>query len=254
MNFIDSILLGIVEGLTEFLPISSTGHLMIASKILGIKETVFSGTFEIAIQAGAMIAVVFLYTSLILKHKELLLKIAVAFLPTMIVGLTLYSYIKNFLLSNIIIVFIALIVGGILILVVEKKSQPTESRELSTLTYKEALKLGLLQVFAFIPGVSRSGATIIGGLALRYPRIFLVEFAFLLALPTIFGAPAYDLYKNSTSLDSHQYTLIAIGGAVSCIVAYGAMKTFLSYLKKNTFTPFAYYRIIVGVLGLVYFL
>ncbi len=255
MTFFDSIILGIVEGITEFLPISSTGHLMIANRLLGNTPTEFSKTFEIAIQSGAIFAVLFLYTALLIKHRNLISKIAVGFLPTLVAGLLLYPLVKSYFQENIIIVFIALVLGGIAILVVEKKSsQNIPARALESLSYIDALKLGAMQVLALIPGVSRSGATIIGGLALNYPRTFLVEFSFLLALPTIFGATLYDLYKTNMSFSHNEINLLFVGAIVSAIVAYIAMKTFLAYLKNHTFTPFAYYRIIIGILGLIYFL
>lgn len=227
---------------------------MITSNLLGIPSTAFLKTFEIAIQSGAILAVLFLYTSLLWKHKNLILKISVAFLPTAVVGFTLYPLIKSILLDNIFIVFIALIVGGIAILFVEKKNIEQQPRPLESLTYKESFLLGSLQVLALIPGVSRSGATIIGGLAYNYPRTFLIEFSFLLALPTILGATAYDLYKNQASISHDERSLLIVGALVSGIVAYSAMKMILHYLKTNTFIPFGYYRIIIGTLGLLYFL
>ncbi|MBP6856420.1 MAG: undecaprenyl-diphosphatase UppP [Candidatus Pacebacteria bacterium] len=255
MTLFDSIILGIVEGITEFLPVSSTGHLMIANRLLGNTPTDFSKTFEIAIQSGAIFAVLFLYITLLFKHRNLILKIAVGFLPTLVAGLILYPLVKSFFQENIIVVFIALIVGGTAMLFVEKNSpQNTAPRTLESLSYRDALKLGTMQILALIPGISRSGATIIGGLALRYPRTFLVEFSFLLALPTIFGATAYDLYKNNFVFSRDEITLLLVGALVSAVVAYIAMKTFLNYIKNNTFTPFAYYRICIGIIGLLYFL
>ncbi len=255
MTLFDSILLGIIEGLTEFLPVSSTGHLMIAHKLLGNTPTEFSKTFEIAIQSGAILAVLFLYTSLLIKHRNLVLKIAVGFLPTLFAGLALYPLVKSYFLENIIIVFIALIVGGLAILFVEKNTpHQAAPRSLETLSYIDALKLGSMQILALIPGVSRSGATIIGGLALQYPRVFLIEFSFLLALPTILGATVYDLFKSHSTISHNEFMLLIIGVLVSALVAYLAMKTFLKYLKEHTFTPFAYYRIIIGIVGLIFFL
>jgi undecaprenyl-diphosphatase len=255
MTLFDSILLGIVEGLTEFLPVSSTGHLMIVNRLLGNTPTEFSKTFEIAIQSGAILAVLFLYTSLLIKHRNLILKIAIGFLPTLIAGLALYPLVKSYFLENIIIVFIALIVGGFAMLFVEKNTpDQVTPRSLETLSYMDALKLGSMQILALIPGVSRSGATIIGGLALQYPRVFLIEFSFLLALPTILGATVYDLYKNHSTISNDEFSLLVVGALTSSLVAYIAMKTFLKYLKEHTFTPFAYYRIMVGIAGLIIYL
>ncbi len=253
MTFLDSTLLGIVEGITEFLPVSSTGHLMIASKLLGITPTTFSKTFEIAIQSGAILAVCVLYFRRLLAHKELIPKITVAFTPTLIAGVVLYPLIKNVFLENILIVFYSLIVGGIIMLLVEKYNKNTSYRELESITYRESFILGILQIFALIPGVSRSGATIIGGMALSYPRIFLIEFSFLLALPTILGATVYDVYKNHTTFSSNETMLLVTGIVVSAVVAYAIMKTFLNYLKKNSFVIFGWYRIAIGIIGLVFF-
>ncbi len=253
MTFFDSIILGIVEGITEFLPISSTGHLMITSRLLNITTSSFSTTFEIAIQSGAMLAVLILYAKRILAHKELIPKIAIAFLPTLTAGLVLYPFVKEYLLGNVTIVFYALIIGGILMLIIERFYRTKEERSLESITYKESLLLGSLQILALIPGVSRSGATIIGGMSFSFPRKFLIEFSFLLAIPTILGATAYDLYKNHSEISTNEIGLLVSGGIVSGIVAYIVMKKLLRYLEHHTFNSFALYRILLGILGILYF-
>lgn len=253
ITLFDSIILGIVEGITEFLPISSTGHLMITSRLLNITPSTFSTTFEIAIQSGAILAVILLYSRRITSHKELIPKIAFAFLPTLIAGLVLYPFVKAHLLENVFIVFYALIIGGILMLLIEKFSKNSPDRPLESLTYKESFYLGSLQILALIPGVSRSGATIIGGMGFSLPRTFLVEFSFLLAIPTILGATIYDLYKSHSSIAKEDVGILLVGMFTSAIVAYIVMKKLLSFLKNHTFVSFAWYRIIIGVIGYLYF-
>lgn len=254
MTLLNTTILGILEGITEFLPISSTGHLMIASRLLEIPTSAFSKTFEVAIQSGAIFAVCLLYFKKVLSHIELLPKIAVASIPTFIAGLTLYPIIKNVFMEHVLIVFYSLIIGGIAILIVEHTHKETPDRELETLTYKEALLLGTFQILALIPGVSRSGATIIGGMSLSYPRTFLVEFSFLLALPTIIGATVYDIYKNHSVFTNNEKYLLCIGITISAVVAYVVMKFLLKYLKTHTFSVFGWYRILVGLLGILFFI
>lgn len=255
MTYLHALILSIVEGITEFLPISSTGHLIITSRLLGLSATEFQKTFEIVIQGGAILAVLALYTKTLWKHKNLILKIGLAFLPTAVVGVTLYPFIKGFLLDNILVTLVALFVGGIVILIIEstisRKQKLLPPRELASITWKESFGLGLLQVLAFIPGVSRSGATIIGGLTARFPRTFLIEFSFLLAIPTLLAASGYDIIRSSIQFSYHETKLLLLGILVSGVIAYIVMRFILRYLKQNTFTVFGWYRIIIAIVGML---
>ena len=191
MDIIQSIILGIVEGLTEFLPISSTAHLIIAAKLLAIGQTEFVKSFAITIQLGAILAVVFLYWEKFLKDWDYLKKIITAFLPTAVVGFIFYQVIKNFLMESFLVIALALLIGGIIIIIFEAgKSKRTGDNGSDLITYKQAFLIGLCQSVAIIPGVSRAAATIIGGLSLKLSRKAIVEFSFLLAVPTMLRLPA----------------------------------------------------------------
>lgn len=253
ISFFHTTLLGIIEGVTEYIPVSSTGHLLITQHLLHIPSSDFVSTFEIVIQSGAICAVAVLYLKTIIKHKDLIWKIAFGFLPTMIAGFVLYPFIKKLFSSNLSTVSIALITGGILILIVEKivSTKSLSNREIHTLTYKEAITLGSLQIFAFIPGVSRSGATIIGGLWAGYPRRFLVEFSFLLAVPTILAAGALDMLHSYKTLTQGNITTLFAGSLVAGICAYITIKYILSYISQHDFKVFGWYRIVVGCISLL---
>jgi undecaprenyl-diphosphatase len=248
MHFYHAIILGIIEGLTEFLPISSTGHLILFSNLLQIPQTEFLKSFEIIIQLGAILAVVVLYTKKIIQNKNLFLKLVYSFIPTAIIGLLVYKYVK-ILLGNPIIVPIALIIGGIIILLAENfiKNKKTQSKEINT---KESIILGIVQTLAFIPGVSRSGAIIIGGLLRNIPRTQVVEFSFMLAIPTMLAATGLDLFKNGLSFTSNQWSLLSVGFITSFIVAIVAIKTFLNFITNHSFKSFGWYRIIIGAIFL----
>ena len=249
MTNIHSIILGIIEGITEFLPISSTAHLLITAKLLSLPQTDYMKIFEICIQVGAIGAVAVIYFKKFF-NIELLLKLVVAFIPTGIAGLLLYPYLKSFFENTWIIVF-TLLVGGILILLVEKwyakKFIHHEPREI--ITYKDALLLGLFQAIAIIPGTSRSGATIIGGLVLGIKRSILTEFTFLLAVPTMVVATLYSLYKSRALLGSVDTTIpIALGTVVSFVVALIVIRYFLNYIRKHSFEVFGWYRIALALI------
>ena len=252
MTPIQSIILGIVEGFTEFLPISSTAHLVLTSKLLGIPTSDFLKSFEIVIQLGAIASVVVLYFKTFWKDWATNKKIVIAFLPTAIVGATLYGFIKDRLLSSPLVSVYALLIGGVFIIIFEKlhKEKPSYSSNLSEISYKKSFLIGLAQSLAIIPGVSRAAATILGGLALGISRKTIVEFSFLLAVPTMLAATALDLSKNYTLFTSANWSSLAIGFIISFIVAICSIKFLLNYIKTKNFTPFGFYRIVLALLFL----
>ena len=250
MNTLQAIILGITEGLTEFLPISSTGHLIIVSHFLKIPESVTLMTFEIVVQLGAILAVVVTYYKKLFK-LDMIKKLVVAFIPTGLVGVVVYPYIK-YLLQNPILVATMLIVGGIIILFVEyrydKHTHLDKLVTVESISYKNAFMLGLYQTLAIIPGVSRSGAMIIGGLMKGLPRTLLIEFTFLLAVPTMTVATLYTILKKHKDLSLESVSPILIGTVVSFIVALLVIRFALAYIRKHTFTIFGWYRIAAGVI------
>ncbi len=249
MDFLQALILSIVEGVTEFLPISSTGHMVLASDLLQIPQTEFVKNFEIIIQLGAILAVVVLYFKSLLNFK-LWPKIIVAFLPTGILGLTLYKIVKDLLLGNTIITLSALFLGGIALIVLEKMYQekPHHLDKIEDMSLKQALGIGLVQSVSMIPGVSRSAATIIGGMFLGLKRTTATEFSFLLAIPTMFAATGLDLLKTDFKFSSNEALLLIIGFLGSFITALVVVKFLINYVKKNTFIPFGIYRIILSLL------
>ncbi|MFA5033756.1 MAG: undecaprenyl-diphosphatase UppP [bacterium] len=250
MNLLHAIILGIVEGVTEFLPISSTGHLILSVKVLGLLQSDFMKSFEIIIQLGAILSVIVLYwRSLIVDFKTFSL-VFTGFVPTAFLGLLLYKCIKNVLLNNELIVLIALLAGGILLIVFEllHHEKPDASVLISDITYKQAFIIGVCQSAAIIPGVSRSLATILGGLALGLRRKVVVQFSFLLAIPTMLSATAYDLTKNASHFTSEQFYFLLVGFIVSFIVALFAIKFLISYIEKHNFIVFGIYRILIALL------
>ncbi len=253
MEIWHAVILGIVEGITEFLPISSTGHLVLASSLLGISQTDFQKSFEICIQLGAILAVVVLYFRSFL-NIEMLKKLFVAFLPTALIGLTLYKLIKTYLLGNVEIVIATLFFGGIALIAFEywyKKTGKAETTSTplspASLSYTQAFLVGIAQSFAIIPGLSRSAATILGGLVLGLSRSTIVEFSFLLAVPTMLAATGLDLLKSGYSFSNNQFGLLSIGFVISFIVAMLAIKFFLKFVRTNNFTGFGIYRILAGI-------
>ncbi len=248
MTILQAIILGIVEGVTEFLPISSTGHLILTSKLFGISDADFTKSFEIAIQFGAILAVAVLYRKKVFSNKDLWKKVLVAFLPTAVVGFSLYSILKNYLLSDAALVLWALLLGGVALILFElwhRSRKITDEKELS---YKKSFFTGIWQSLAIIPGVSRAGATIIGGLLMGIDRKTIVEFSFLLAVPTMAAATVYDLYKSASSFSFSQFHLLALGFVVSFIVAMISIKWLLHFIKNHTFISFGVYRMVVAVL------
>ncbi len=254
MEIWHSIVLGIVEGITEFLPISSTGHLILASNLLGIAPETFSKSFDIVIQFGAIASVVVLYWKKLIQ-VEILKRIVAAFIPTGVIGLILYKFLKTYLIGNVTVVLCALFIGGIVIILFELwyKRREVVTRgetiqEIDKITYKQALVIGIFQSISIIPGVSRSASTILGGLLFGLSRRTIVEFSFLLAVPTILAASGLDLLKNYSYFASDQFVLLTIGFFVSFFIAIATIKFFLSFVKRYNFIPFGVYRIVIAIL------
>ena len=252
MNIIQSIILSIIEGLTEFLPISSTGHMILASSIMNIPDHAFLTTFEISIQIGAILAIVLLYARRFLQGIFIYLKLGIAFIPTGIIGFLAYPYIKTYLF-NPIIVTISLILGGIVLILIDRKvvNQKSETDILENISYKNAFFIGLFQSISMVPGVSRAAATIVGGIFNKLDKKQAIEFSFLLAVPTMFAATGYDLYKTSVVFSGHEIILLIIGLVVAFITALIAVKVFVRIVQNYGFKYFGYYRIIIGILFLL---
>ena len=254
MDFIQTIIISIVEGLTEFLPVSSTGHMIIASSFFGIAQDDFTKLFTIVIQLGTILSVVVLYFKRFFQSFDFYFKLLVAFIPAVVFGL-LFSKKIDALLENQVTVAISLLIGGIILLKVDdwfsKSTETTSNEEISYLT---AFKIGMFQCLAMIPGVSRSGASIVGGMSQKLSRTTAAEFSFFLAVPTMLGATVkkcYDYYKAGFELSHDQINLLIIGNIVAFIVALLAIKTFIGFLTKNGFKVFGYYRIIAGIILLL---
>ncbi len=252
MSIFDSLILGVVEGITEFLPISSTGHLILTSQLLRVPATDFMKTFEVVIQLGAILAVVVLYAKKLIQDFSLIKKVFVAFLPTAIIGLALHGLVKTYLLGSSTVVVWALGVGGVLLILFERFHGEQGAGEVEQLTYKQAIIIGLCQSVAIIPGVSRAAATIIGGLMLGMKREAIVRFSFLLAIPTMFAASGYDLLKSGISFNSNEFTLLATGFITAFIVAIFSIKFLLGFIKNHTFTSFGIYRIALALLFFIW--
>lgn len=250
MDYFQALILAIVEGITEFLPISSTGHLVLTSKILNIEQTEFTKSFEIIIQLGAIFAIIFLYWKTLLNKLNVWKNIMVAFLPTVILGATFYKIVKNILLGNTSVTLLALLIGGILLIILELiyKEKDHHADKVEHISTKNAFFIGLFQSIAMIPGVSRSAATIIGALFLGTKRKPAVEFSFLLAVPTMFAATTLDVVKREFSFSNSEYFTLVIGFTGSFIVAILAVKFFLKFIQHHTFIPFGIYRIILTIL------
>lgn len=250
MSWIEAFILAIVEGLTEFLPVSSTGHMIITQGLMGMKSTEFSRVFLIAIQFGTILSVVVLYWKRFFQSLSFYYKLFVAFLPAAFFGLLLNDYIDE-LLESVYVVAIMLILGGIVLVFVDRWFKGNDEIEEREISYMEALKIGLFQVIAMIPGVSRSAATIIGGMTQKFSKKQAAEFSFFLAVPTMFAATAYKMLKGYQAINSDNIGILVFGNVIGFLVALVAIKSFISYLTKHGFAIFGYYRIIVGVLILV---
>lgn len=252
MNIIEAIILAIVEGLTEFLPVSSTGHMVITSTIMGIQNDDFTKFFTVAIQLGAILSVVILYWKRFFQTTAFYFKLVVAIIPAAIIG-SLFSSQIDALLENATVVGVMLIIGGIIFLFIDKLFNEKEAKDIEP-SYKSAFIIGCFQCLAIIPGVSRSAATIIGGLTQKLTRKAAAEFSFFLAVPTMFAATAksgFDYYQKGIQINNEQILLLIIGNVIAFIVAMIAIKSFITFLTKHGFKLFGYYRIIIGLLVLI---
>lgn len=254
MDYFQAVVLAIIEGITEFLPVSSTGHMIIASSFFGIAHDDFTKLFTVVIQLGAILSVVVLYFKRFFQTLDFYFKLFVAFLPAVVFGL-LFSKKIDALLENPVTVAVSLVLGGIILLKVDEWFTPKEGADTTReITYPTALKIGLFQCLAMIPGVSRSGASIIGGMSQKLSRTTAAEFSFFLAVPTMLGATVkkcYDYYKDGYVLSDQQINLLIIGNVVGFIVAMLAIKSFIGYLQKRGFKMFGYYRIVAGLAILI---
>lgn len=252
MTIYESIILGIVEGLSEFLPVSSTGHLILASALMKIRQTEAHKVFEVTIQSGAILAVACIYRRQLASRSPLLLKLGAAFLPTGVLGYLLYKAVKSFFQPA--TVSYMLIAGGIAFLVIEWRirNRPAPVEGLQDISYRKAFTIGMIQSLSMIPGVSRSGATIMGGLLVGMERKAAAEFSFLLALPTMLAATGYDIYKNSGAFSLGDWQNILAGFVTSFLFAVIGIKALLKFITSNTFVPFGIYRIAAGVLFLLF--
>jgi undecaprenyl-diphosphatase len=245
-----ALILGIIEGVSEFLPISSTGHLILASYLLHLKQTEFQKSFEIAIQLGAILSVVVLYWRALLVNLEILKKVITAFIPTAILGFIFYKIIKRVLLGSNTVVLCSLLIGGIFLVLFELWHREKEgaSEELSDISYSKSFMIGLCQAVAMIPGVSRSAATIIGGLILGIKRKTIVEFSFLLSVPTMVAATGFDLMKSGGHFSGEEFNLLFMGFISSFVVALLSIKWLIHFIKNHTFISFGIYRILISLL------
>ena len=265
MNAVDlfkAAVMGVVEGATEFLPVSSTGHLILAGEWLGFLNATKRETFEVFIQLGAILAIVWLYRAKILEtftgfnnpvKRGLLINIMIAFLPAAIIGFLLHDWIKDALFKPVVVAS-ALVVGGVAILIIEAVVRRSTVEKVDDIPTGKALGVGFAQVLALIPGVSRSGATIMGGVSLGLSRVAATEFSFFLAIPVMFAATLFDLIKARDALSASDMPVFAVGFAVSFVTAIVVVRKFLQFVSNHTFKPFAYYRIVFGLLLLGYYL
>jgi undecaprenyl-diphosphatase len=253
MNTLQAIILAIIEGITEFLPVSSTGHMIIASSFFGIAHDDFTKLFTIVIQLGAILSVVILYFKRFFQSLDFYFKLLVAFIPAVVLGLLLSDFIDG-LLENPVTVAVSLLIGGFILLKVDQWFNHTTTENEKEITYGQAFKIGLFQCLAMIPGVSRSGASIVGGMSQKLSRTSAAEFSFFLAVPTMLGATVkkcYDYYKDGFVLSDDQINYLIIGNIVAFVVALLAIKTFIGFLTKNGFKVFGYYRILAGIVLLI---
>ena len=246
IEFVYALILGVVEGITEFLPISSTGHLILASALLGATDERWK-VFNIVIQTGAMLAVVWEYRARFFRIDVALYRnLIVAFIPAAVIGLAFSKFIKSHLFHAV-PVALAFIVGGVIILLVERRSFTPRVEETRAMTWLDALKVGFAQCFALIPGTSRSGATIIGGMLFGLSRRAATEFSFFLAVPTLVAAGGYDLFKNRALLSAHDAPIFGVGLLVAFISAFVVIRWLIRYVATHDFKPFAWYRIVFGL-------
>ena len=250
MSLFHLLILSVVGGITEFLPVSSTGHLILTSNILQVPETEFMKSFIIAIQGGTIFSVIFLYSKKLFCNFAIMKRIAAAFIPTAVVGFLLYKFIKKYLLGNSMVVVIALFLGGIFLVLFEfiHREKNHHIDDVAHIPYPKAVVIGIFQALAVIPGVSRSAATILGGLSLGIRRKTIVEFSFLLAVPTLLAATLLDLLKSSHSFTASEWGTLVVGSAISFIAAVFSIKFLIRFTERFSFTAFGLYRILAAVL------
>ncbi|WP_207535006.1 undecaprenyl-diphosphate phosphatase [Desertivirga arenae] len=256
MSIIQAIILAIIEGITEFLPVSSTGHMIIGSSLMGIQSNDFVKLYTVVIQLGAILSVLVLYWKRFFQTLDFYFKLLVAFIPSAIAGL-LFSDKIDELLESPTTVAIALVVGGVILLFIDKFFQRNSIRDSRNIDYKAAFITGVFQCLAMIPGTSRSASTIVGGMSQNMTRTVAAEFSFFLAVPTMFGATAkkiYDFYKDGYVITGEEIKLLAIGNVIAFIVAMLAIKSFITFLQKRGFQIFGWYRIVVGLVILAFLL
>lgn len=252
-----AVLLGVLEGFTEFLPVSSTGHLVLATHALGLEQTEFLKSFEIAIQLGSILAVIVMFSGRFLREIGVWKRVIAGFLPAAVIGFLLYDVIKGVLLESPALVAINLILVGIILAVVDRRVRKREVESAADITdrpIRTAFLIGVVQAFAVVPGVSRSGATIIGGLSLSLSRKAAAEFSFLLAVPTMLAATGYDLLRTGPSFSSEEWKLLAIGSAAAFFVALLTVRWLLAFVSRYSFMPFAIYRVALGAVYLIVFI
>jgi undecaprenyl-diphosphatase len=259
-DLIKAVILGIVEGLTEFIPVSSTGHLLLVQRFFGFGDDDFGKTFAVLIQFGAILALLSIYFTRLWQlflgtfndpqSRRFVIGVLIAFLPAAVIGATAYKFIKEVLFNPWIVCF-SLIAGAAILLWVDRLDLKPRYHEATKFTLPMYLIIGLAQCVSMIPGVSRSGSTIVAAMLLGADRRAAAEFSFWLAMPTMAGAFAYDLYKNHGQMSHSNVALIAVGFVVSFICAWFVVKTFLGYVSRNGFTLFVWWRVVVGVLGLI---
>ena len=252
MDILQAIIIGIIEGFTEFLPISSTGHMIVASKFLGVEQSAVVKAYEVIIQFAAILAVVLLYRDKInFKEINLWSKIIVAFFPLAIIGFILKDWVKE--IFNVQTVAYMFIIGGIIFLIVEyfHKDEESTAKDIEDITWKQAMNIGFAQVLSLVPGTSRAGSTIIGGMLSGVSRKASTEFSFLLAIPVMMAVSGYDLLKHYKEFLHADITAFAIGFVVAFVVAYITIKMFIIFLQRFTFVAFGIYRIIFGIVLLM---
>ncbi len=250
MNFLQALIMSAVEGISEFLPISSTGHMVLTADVLKIAQTSFVKDFEIIIQLGAILAIVVLYWNSLFKSVEVWKRIIIAFIPTGIIGLLLFKIVKNYLLGNLYITLLSLLIGGIILIILELiyKEKEHHLEDISKMSLPKAFTIGLFQSIAIIPGVSRSAATIIGALFLGTKRKAAAEFSFILAVPTMLAATGLDLIKTNFSYSSSEWLILLVGFIGAFVFALISVKLFLRYVQSNNFIIFGVYRIVAAIL------
>ena len=248
MHIFQAIIIAIVEGITEFLPVSSTGHMIITQKLLGIEPDAFVKLFTVNIQFGAILSVIILYWKRFFQSFDFYIKLFVAFLPAAFLGFLFSGYIDR-MLESVLVVAISLVLGGVILLFVDSWfNEPSEDQKI---TFPKAFIIGLFQTIAMIPGVSRSAATIVGGLTQKLSRKNATEFSFFLAVPTMFAASAYEMIKSYKAIQPQHINVLIIGNVVAFLVAMLAIKGFVTFLTRHGFKIFGYYRIIVGAIILI---